>query len=488
MKYDIHSRQAGIILPMAALPSNSGIGDFGNEAKEFVKIISKMGFKIWQILPLNPSSDGNSPYTPFSSFAIDEIYIDINALKKNKLITKKSNIKNTGRVQYDQVRSYKRKKLEEAFNAFKSTNYKKEEYKAFTKEAFWLDDYALYMALKYKNKNKPWDKWNKQDKDNPSKKGLTKIINYHKFVQFIAFEQFKEIHTYAKKHEVTLLGDLPFYVGYDSSDVYNNKKCFDLDENELPVFVSGASPDYFNADGQLWNHPTYDWKYLKDNNYKYWVDRFKWTSYLFDVIRIDHFRAIDTYWQIPYGETTARNGHYEEGPSYSFMDSIFNQIPHLNMVVEDLGDIRPEVEQLRDAYDLMGMKVIQYCFDQDYAIDNYRLPKNCIVYTGTHDNAPLAGWYNGLLDNDKERIYNILRSFNYPMYNIDYLLMYHVFATDCDIAITQVQDILGRGNEARYNLPGTISDDNWTWRLEDFEEFKGKHDIISEILKRTSRV
>lgn len=484
---NLDERQAGILLPLFSLPGRHGIGDLGKCAYDFIDISAKAGFSIWQILPLNPSSAGHSPYTPYSSFAGDEIYISLDLLHEWNLIEEvPAYLENNNNVNYERVRKYKEVYLRKAYEAFCNDKDLKSEYRAFIKGAFWLKKYARFMALVKANDGLPWADWNDEDQDiNGSNEGLEDEIAYIQFLQFIFIKQFNLLKIHAHKKGISIMGDLPLYVGNDSADVYEYRKCFQLDTNNYPLFVSGASPDYFSKDGQLWGHPLYNWDYLKRSRYNFWVKRLKWNNEIFDILRVDHFRAFDTYWSVPYGSKTARDGKWLEGPSYHFLDSIYKQLPNLNMIVEDLGELRDEVHQLRDHYNLLGMRVMQFSFGEAERKLHYKIPKQCVVYTGTHDNAPLKQWYEELDDKDKMR--NIMIELGYKGDNVVSDVLEYTLACDALISIIPLQDYLGYGKEARINLPGTVGNYNWSYRLTSFDDYLECVESIKELLVKYKR-
>lgn len=485
---DLTKRQAGVLLPLFSIPGKHGIGDLGKEAYEFIELSAKAGFTIWQMLPMNPSSAGNSPYTPYSSFAGDEIYISLDLLTEWKLIDEVPPYRqDENLVDYDKVRTYKNKYLRQAFENFKKDNSQFiDEYQTFIKGAFWLDSYARYMALKEANEGLSWVDWNDEDQDiNGSNEGLEDDIEYMKFLQFIFVKQFNLLKIHAHSCHMALMGDLPLYVGHDSADVYEFRECFQLDEKYDPLFVSGASPDYFSEDGQLWGHPLYDWDYLKKTDYDFWVRRLKWNNEVFDILRIDHFRAFDTYWSVPYGEKTARNGKWIEGPSYDFLDSIYKQLPELNMIVEDLGELREEVHELRDHYKLLGMRVMQFSFGPTEEKEKFKMPEHCIVYTGTHDNAPLKEWYEDL--EDKQRIQQIMKTLKMTDPTVPQQVLHHTLNCEAVIAVIPVQDLLGYGRESRINTPGTVGKHNWSYKLTSFDDYRDHVETIKEMLIETKR-
>ncbi len=480
-----NQRQAGILLAISSLPGNHGIGDLGECAYQFIDLSKKAGFKIWQILPLNPSSEGDSPYSPYSSFAGDEIYISLDLLTKWHLLETVPTLKSTSMIDYDSVRLFKHTYLIKAFQAFKKqVSLYQKEYDAFLKEAFWLEDYCQFMALNKKNLGKKWNEW--QDL---KLAGLEQEIEYLRFVQFIFMKQFKLLKDYANDHDLLIMGDMPFYVGYDSADVYSHQACFMLGKDLLPLYVSGASPDYFSKDGQLWNHPIYNWSFLTKSHYQYWIDKLKWNQKLFDILRIDHFRAFDTYWQVPYGSINARNGKWVEAPGYDFFDTLFKELPDISLIVEDLGDLRPEVHSLRDHYHLMGMRVMEYSFGENEEREHFKMPEYCVVYAGTHDNAPLKGWYECELDEGyRKRIDTIMQQWHYPEMTTPEKVLHRTFDCEANIAICSVQDMLGYGNEARLNLPGTSGKPNWCWKLKDLNDYQNHLEQMQHLLKQTHRL
>lgn len=486
---ELTERQAGVLLPLFSIPGRHGIGDMGKEAYDFIETSAQAGFSIWQMLPMNPSSAGNSPYTPYSSFAGDEIYISLDLLTEWGLIDEVPPFhQDNCKVDYHAVRKFKEKYLKQAFQSFKKDNSEFiDEYNTFIQGAFWLDSYARYMALKEANEGLSWVDWNDEDQDiHGSNEGLEDDIEYIKFLQYIFIKQFNLLKIHAHSFGLSIMGDLPLYVGHDSADVYEFRECFQLDDKYDPLFISGASPDYFSKDGQLWGHPLYNWDYLKETNYDFWIRRLKWNNEIFDILRVDHFRAFDTYWSVPYGEKTARNGKWIEGPSYDFLDSVYKQLPELNMIVEDLGELREEVHELRDHYDLLGMRVMQFSFGWAEEQEGFKMPEHCVVYTGTHDNATLKEWYDDL--DDKKRIQDIMKKFKMNDETVYQQVLHHTLNCESIIAVIPVQDLLGYGKEARINLPGTVGDQNWSYKLTSLDDYKNHLESIKALLKDTKRL
>jgi 4-alpha-glucanotransferase len=486
----LNERQAGILMPVSSIPSDSGIGDFGDMTRRFIDDSAKAGFKIWQILPLNPVGYGNSPYQPYSSFAGDEIYINLDELKKDGLLKEVQEfISDKNSVDYEAVRAYKTPYFKEAYEAFKKDEALQQEFADFEKEAFWLDRYALFRVLKDKNNGSPWTSWPEADRTMEQvPQELADEVGYQKFLQFIFTKQWKKILEYAHEKFLTVVGDMPIYVGGDSADVWQFQDSFLLDEQGRPQVVAGVPPDYFSATGQLWGNPIYDWKYLKEHDYDFWIKRFDWNRKLFDVIRIDHFIGFDRYWQIPADSTTAISGHYEDGPSYSLFDVVFDKLPDLKLIAEDLGVLRPEVHALKNKYDLLGMRIAQYSMGEEEEKENFVLPEACIVYTGTHDNDPVNGWYQGLDKEEQKRMKKIFKHLKLKGKTPAEKMTDYSLKADSRIAIIPMQDLLNLEADARINTPGTIGTPNWQWRASDLALYEAKLDKIKKELKNSHRL
>ena len=386
-------RKAGVLLGVSSLPSAYGIGDFGESCYRLVDLLKTCGFKCWQILPLNPVGYGNSPYQPYSSKAMDDLYISLDELKKMGLIkkTKQFNAKKKS-VDYKNVREFKTTYYKEAYHNF----VKNAEYEKFASME-WVKNYAVFLTLKKKNNMNIWHEWPEEQKNwiKNHEYDLTDIqddIDYEIFIQYMLYKQWMKVKAYANKKGIEIIGDLPIYVGIDSVDVWENQQSFLLDDDGRPIFIAGVQPDYFSATGQRWGNPLYDWEYLEKNDFKFWVERIKYNSQLFDAIRIDHFRAFDTYWKIPVSCPTAIEGEWVEAPGYELFETLLVEVPKLNIIAEDLGNLRPEVLELRDYYNLPGMKITQFTFNPDSPFANEA--ENMISYTGTHDNATILTWFN----------------------------------------------------------------------------------------------
>ena len=465
-------RRAGILLPISALPSRYGIGDFGETAYQAVDIIAKMGFKTWQILPLNPLGFGNSPYQPYSSKALDEIYVDLKALHDAGLVAKINDINlDNAKVYFAKARQYKKLKLREAFNNFKPD----EEYKKFIDQK-WVQEYGLFSVLKLKYGLKNWSEWEECDaiingtyKPEPA---MEKDIEFEMFIQYVLFKQFKRLLNYAHSKGISVMGDVPFYVGLDSSDVLFDHKNFLLDEAYVPTFVAGVPPDYFSETGQRWGNPIYDWDYLVKDNFRFWIDRLHFCADLYDEVRIDHFRAFDTYWKINAECETAVDGEWVEAPGYAFFDELFKQYPDTKIVAEDLGELRKEVVELRDHYHFLGMKVLQFIYNPNGENFDEIERENLIIYTGTHDNQTVQGWHDSLSVKERASLRDKLRLEGYYERNISDIFCLIAVNSIAEVAILAVQDVMGLDDHARINTPGTIGSPNWEFRIKDLKNLE----------------
>ena len=481
-------RTSGILLAISSLNSKYGVGDFGKEAYKFVDIIQKTGFTIWQLLPLNPLGYGNSPYQPYSSQAGDEIYISPDLLYEQGLLKKKPKTLENNRVDYEKARKLKAEILKEAFKNFK----KDKDYEEFIKFDF-VYKYAVFLTLKKANNLNIWNKWDKEQKNwiVDRKLDLSKYnegIEYEMFVQYMFYKQWTALKKYANSKGIRIMGDIPFYVGLDSLDVWENQKSFLLNKNGNPKFIAGVPPDYFCKDGQRWGNPIYDWKYLKEHNYDFWIKRIEYNSKLYDILRIDHFRAFDTYWQVNARNKTAKAGEWIEAPGYEVFDLIKKKFPKLEIVAEDLGGLRKEVLQLRDHYNLKGMKILLFSLDPNEGNNNFSDKKNMIIYTGTHDNQTAMGFFESQDQKTKDYIIKLFKEHNYDTQNIANGFLEMTFDSIADYAIVPVQDILGLDDSARMNTPSTLNNINWSFKLNSMEKLEEKTDYLHKLLKKTKRI
>lgn len=485
-------RTAGVLLGIASLPSKYGVGDFGAEAYQFVDILANMKVNIWQVLPLNPLGFGNSPYQPYSSFAGDELYISLDELVKDKLL-QASDLTNFNefayQIEYIQVREFKQKYLVKAYENYLKNSELQKQCKEFVANNNWVYNYAVFLTLKKHNQLLQWSDWPQEQKEwiNDKKFDLAPFadkINYELFIQFIFQKQWLELKAYANSKNIQIMGDIPIYLGYDSLDVWQNQDMFLLDENGQPSFIAGVPPDYFSATGQRWGNPIYNWDKLEQTGFEFWLTRLKINSQMYDIVRIDHFRAFDTYWKIPASCPTAIEGEWVEAPGYKLFDAVYKAMPEIKIVVEDLGDLRPEVLELRDHYKLPGMNVFQFVYQINGNNDALRNTKNTIVYTGTHDNETLMGWYFGLSNWKRKKLKKQFKANDFTIKN---KFIKAILGYKADYTVFPVQDLVGYGNSARINFPGKIGSPNWEWKLADFILLNGMVDWFAKQVTQNKR-
>ncbi|WP_092923319.1 4-alpha-glucanotransferase [Romboutsia hominis] len=469
-------RRSGMLLPISSLPSKYGIGSFSKEAYDFVDILEKTGQSLWQILPLGPTGYGDSPYQSFSTFAGNPYFIDLDELVKEGLLSEEECNSydwgsNNEYIDYEKIYLSRFKILKKAYersNISKNKIFK--EYCEINK--WWLHDYALYMSIKDSFSSKSWIEW---DDDIRSRKeeailkyeeNLKDDITFYKYQQYLFTKQWSKLKAYANEKGISIIGDIPIYVALDSSDTWANPELFQLDKDCIPTAVAGCPPDSFSKTGQLWGNPLYYWEYHKYTDYEWWIKRIEYSFRLYDVVRIDHFRGFDEYYAIPYGEKTAINGSWEKGPGLDLFKYIKGKLGDVEIIAEDLGFLTESVKQLLKDTGYPGMKILQFAFDSreesDYLPHNYE--KNCIVYTGTHDNSTIRGWYKEISPQDKRMCVNYMNN-KYTRESIihwDFICL--AMRSVANTCIIPVQDYLGLGNEARINVPSTLGD-NWKWRM-----------------------
>ncbi|WOO87525.1 4-alpha-glucanotransferase [Mollicutes bacterium LVI A0039] len=474
------NRQAGLLIPISATPGKYGVGDFGQELYKLTKIANESGFKMLQVLPLNPVGYGNSPYQSYSSSAIDPIYVDIDDLVARGLLTDAPEaFEPQNKADYTAARNLKNACLKKAFAKFS----KDESFAAFLNDHQWVEDYAQFMVLKSRDESKIWYEWEDAAKeyDNLSYEFNQDDLDFYKFSQFILFDQWFKYKQFANDLGLKIIGDIPIYVSIDSHDVWAKRSNYLLDESGRPTHVAGVPPDYFSEDGQLWGNPLYDWEQLEANNFEFWIERFRHNRSMYDVIRVDHFRAFDTYWKIPAGDTTARNGEWLEAPGHALFNVIFNHFTTDEIVVEDLGDMRPEVYQLRDDFGLTGMKIIQFSLDPNETNNNFEDYENLIVYTGTHDNQTLKGWYEELSAAEQSNLQS--RFGANPLTGI----IEDSFKSVANLVVLPIQDVLLLDDTARFNVPGTIGEHNWTWKLTELNSFEQSVEHTKALIEKYNR-
>ena len=466
-------RASGVLMPVFSLPSKYGIGCFSKEAYKFVDQLKKAGQSYWQILPLGPTGYGDSPYQSFSTYAGNPYFIDLKTLVKEGLLTKKEckevRCKEQKKIDYEKIYQNRFKILKKAYRRFQ----KNDKYEKFLEEnAFWLEDYCMYMAIKDAHEGKSWSEWEELLKKR-EKTALEKVkeeledeIGFYQFQQYEFDRQWKKLHTYAKEQGIQIIGDIPIYVAFDSADAWAAPELFQFDEENNPIRVAGCPPDAFAKTGQLWGNPLYDWEYHKKTGYAWWMRRIAHCFALYDIVRIDHFRGFDEYYAIPYGEKTARNGKWQQGPGMDLFGAVREQFGDLPIIAEDLGFLTDSVRRMLKESGYPGMKVLQFAFDSreesDYLPHNYE--RNCVVYTGTHDNNTVMGWYDELSPEDKKLAVDYLHNAYTPKKEIywDYIAL--AMRSVADTCIIPVQDYLGLGKEARINTPSTLGG-NWVYRL-----------------------
>jgi len=480
-------RSSGILFHPTSLPGKYGIGTLGKEAYAFIDFLKKSRQKLWQIFPLGPTGYGDSPYQSFSSFAGNPYLIDFDLLIEAHLLSEEDLRDvffgdNEEYIDYGAIYNQKYPLLRKAYENFKSSdNHEmRENLEHFKREnASWLNDYSLYISLKNHFNGLPWNEWAHDIKNREHgamehyRNELADDIEYHNFIQFLFFKQWGDVKRYANENGIKIIGDIPIFVAADSSDAWANPEIFLFDEERKPVKVAGVPPDYFSATGQLWGNPLYNWQKLKETNYSWWVERVRANLSTCDIIRIDHFRGFEAYWAVPYGDDTAINGQWEPGPGIDLFNAIKSQLGELPIIAEDLGLMTQGVIDLREATGFPGMKILGFAFDSgeenDYLPHTYT--KNCVVYTGTHDNDTLIGWFQKAKEEDRQFARDYLNSRSDDEIHWDAIR--GAWSSVASMAISPVQDFLGLGSEARINTPG-VAAGNWQWRL--------KHGVLTDEL------
>jgi 4-alpha-glucanotransferase len=470
-------RESGVLLPISALPSNYGIGCFDQAAYQFIDFLSKAKQTYWQILPLGITGYGDSPYQSFSTYAGNPYFISLDELCENGWISEEDLPEkdiHKEEVDYAYLYEHRYKLLRKAYENSHIEN--DEGFISYSKKnAWWLDDYALFMAIKSQYENKSWLFWpqdiRSRDENVLAKKReeLSYEMNYHRFMQYIFWTQWYRLKEYAHKMNVAIIGDIPIYVAFDSSDVWSHPELFQLDEDVKPEAVAGVPPDGFSATGQLWGNPLYRWNVHEKTNYEWWIARMAYARDAYDVVRIDHFRGFDEYYSIPYGDETAVNGHWEKGPGLALFKAIESKLGKMNVIAEDLGYLTDSVKQLVKDCQYPGMKILQFAFDsRDSSGANSYLPhnyiENSVVYTGTHDNETMMGWFDSILPIEKKALKEYLKieSDSHEEW-LDACLAL-VFSSVSRMCIIPLQDYLMKDNSARMNTPNTLGG-NWMWRV-----------------------
>lgn len=474
-----NQRECGVLLPISALPSEYGIGCFSKSAYEFVDQLKAAGQGYWQILPLGPTSYGDSPYQSFSTFAGNPYFISLEDLIKEGVLTKKEcDSVDFGSapddIDYEKLYKGRYKLLRKAYE--RSEVYKNQDFIRFQQEqAHWLGDYALFMAVKDRFGGIPWSEWAEDIRlrwNNALdyyRKELYYEIEFQEYLQFKFYEQWAKLKAYANRRGIRIIGDIPIYVAMDSADTWANPGLFKLDENNQPTQVAGCPPDGFAATGQLWGNPLYRWDVHKNTGFAWWLKRLEHCFNMYDVVRIDHFRGFDEYYAIPYGDTTAENGWWEKGPGMDLFNTVTYRLGQKDIIAEDLGFMTDSVKRLVEESGYPNMKVIEFAFDQrdtgnasDYLPHNYT--NNCVVYTGTHDNETLLGWFYGITPEERHMVREYLWNFQDDEKGICRNMIRLVMGSVAGRCIIPIQDYLQLDNRARINQPSTLGI-NWKWRL-----------------------
>lgn len=479
MKKKKKERKSGILMPISALPTPFGIGGFSKEAYDFVDFLKKSGQRMWQILPIGPTGYGDSPYQSFSTYAGNPYYIDLQEFIDLGFLTKKECEKaphgtHPEYVDYEKIYKSRFKLLKKAFEgACKADFLENQDYISFKKEnKDWLEDYALYMAVKSGFKNQCWVKWDEDirlRKKSAIKEYREKYkteVEFYCFQQYYFAKQWKNLKKYANDLGIQIVGDLPIYVAFDSADTWANPELFQLDKENMPIGVAGCPPDAFAVTGQLWGNPLYAWDYHEKTGFAWWIRRMSRCYDLYDIVRIDHFRGFESYWFVPYGDETAENGHWVKGPGLKLFETLNKALGEREVIAEDLGFLTKEVIKMVKKSGYPGMKVLQFGFDSDetnaYLPHNY--PKNCIVYTGTHDNDTTVGWFKSQNSTTRQNFKNYTGIKNNK--DVCFAMIRLALSSVAKLAVIPMQDYLELPEEARFNTPSTMGE-NWKWRMKE---------------------
>ena len=474
-------RECGVLLSVSSLPSKYGIGCFSKSAYDFVDQLKKAGQSCWQILPLGPTSYGDSPYQSFSTFAGNPYFISLEALVEEGVLTEEECDavdfgSDEDSVDYAKIYEGRFSLLRKAYERSDIT--KNQDFIRFqAEEGYWLKDYALFMAVKERFEGEPWSEWAEdirlrwQNALDYYRRELYYDIEFQEYMQFKFYEQWNKLKAYANEKNIRIIGDIPIYVAMDSADAWASPWLFKLDGENRPTQVAGCPPDGFSPTGQLWGNPLYNWDVHRQSGFEWWIKRLAHCFKMYDVVRIDHFRGFDEYYAIPYGDTTAANGWWEKGPGMDLFRTISHRLGHKDIIAEDLGFMTDSVRWLVQESGYPNMKVIEFAFDErdtgnasDYLPHNYS--RNCVVYTGTHDNETIAGWFKGIPDNEKTLVRQYMNNYLDKDEDIYKDIICMVMRSVADLCIIPMQDYLGLDNAARMNQPSTLGK-NWKWRLKE---------------------
>ena len=507
-------RRSGILLHPTSLPGRFGIGELGPEAHRFADFLAAAGQRLWQVLPLGPTGYGDSPYQCFSAFAGNPLLVSLDALVEDGWLTEADLADAPGfpqdRVDYDALAAFKLPLLDRAFRRFEAeaTSADRAGFESFrAANASWLDDYALFMAVKQAHGGVEWRKWDEAiARRRPEalarwREEQKDAIRAREFGQHLFFSQWQRLKARCREQDIAIMGDIPIFVAGDSADVWSHPDLFQLEEDGSPSFVAGVPPDYFAATGQLWGNPLYRWDEMERAGYAWWIDRFRAALRLVDLVRLDHFRGFEAYWEIPAQEETAINGRWVKGPGAALFEALREALGDLPIVAENLGVITPEVEALRERFGFPGMAILQFAFGRDpeaaqFQPHNY--PRNRVVYTGTHDNDTTVGWWTSSGAGDstrtddevKEEHARALAYLDAEDREIHWAFIRAALASVADTAIVPLQDVLGLGSEARMNMPGSASG-NWRWRFTDgslTDEIRERLRTMADLYGRTAAV
>ncbi len=477
----IKERASGILLHITSLPSKYGIGDLGPGAYKFVDFLKKSGQHYWQILPLNytTTETGHSPYNSSSAFAGNPLLLSPDILYREGLLTKEQigNVPSfyANRVDYRRVMEYKRRLFNDVVESLKKRRFESErEYQQFKKDnSFWLDDFSTFLSLHNHFKKQSWNKWTRQIRDRKGKEfekikaKLQPEIEHQSFLQYLFYKQWETLRNYCTKQGIRIIGDIPIYVVYNSPDVWVNPDKFKLDRFKKPKFVAGVPPDYFSRTGQLWGNPLYDWQAFKETNYDWWIERVRHNMKMFDIVRIDHFRGLVGYWQVPANHKTAKKGRWMKGPGDDFFKVLLKHFPKATFIAEDLGYITLDVREAIEKFHFPTMKVLQFAFDGEPQTNPHIPPnhiENCVVYTGTHDNNTTRGWFGKEADREQKKRLNEYLGHRVSSNNVHWQFIRMAMDSVAGLAIIPVQDVLGLPETARMNRPSSKKG-NWLWRL-----------------------
>ena len=482
------NRSAGVLLPLSSLPSEYGIGCFSKSAYEFVDWLKEAGQSYWQILPLGPTSYGDSPYQSFSTFAGNPYFISLESLIEEGVLTKEEcDAVDFGKkerdIDYEKLYLGRYSLLRKAYE--RSHIHENPDYQKFVAEnSWWLSDYALFMAVKDRFDGVEWTKWAEDirlrwgNAMDYYRRELYFDIEFQQYLQYQFYRQWDQLKTYANQRGIQLIGDIPIYVSMDSADAWAHPELFQLDSENVPVAVAGCPPDGFSADGQLWGNPLYRWEYHRETGYQWWISRLAHCFRLYDVVRIDHFRGFDEYYSIPYGETSAIHGHWEKGPGIDLFRKVEQALGWKQVIAEDLGYVTDSVRRLVQESGFPGMKVLEFAFDSrdsgcanDYLPHNY--PENSVAYTGTHDNETLAGWWKSITPAEQKMARDYLCDQYTPQSKLGKSFISLILRSRAALCVIPIQDYMGLDNRSRINKPSTVGT-NWRWRL-------GENDLTEDL-------